>query len=175
MSIKHFVFSLVIATSIIGCKSSAQQTPPNGSSEKASADSQFISYESAIKLAKAENKVVLVDVYTDWCGCCKRLDKEVYPDPKVKAELTKYFAATKLNAESSAMHTFQGNQHSEQQMASVWGISSYPTILFVSPDEQVINRIEGYSPADDFAQVLKYIGTGAYKTTDFAAWKKTQS
>ena len=38
---------------------------------------------SAVEAAKSGNKVIVVDVYTDWCGWCKRMDQDIFPDPKV--------------------------------------------------------------------------------------------
>lgn len=135
----------------------------------------FLKYEDAVKLAKSQNKVILVDVFTDWCEWCKKLDENVYPDSAVKLEMGKYFAATKLNAESSSMRSFKGKDLSEQQIASIWHVASYPTILFLSPDEEVITKIDGYTDPKEFAMILRFVGTGGYKNSDYDTWKKANS
>lgn len=136
---------------------------------------QFVTYTEAIEKAKAENKAVLVDVYTDWCVWCKRMDKDVYTDPKVKAELEKYFVAAKLDAEASTERMFRGNNTTETQIAQNLKVSGYPTTVFMTPDEQVIQIVPGYIKAPDFALALRFIGTKAYETQNFEEWKKTQS
>ncbi|HWF43660.1 MAG TPA: thioredoxin fold domain-containing protein [Candidatus Kapabacteria bacterium] len=149
------------------------QTANTVSSSNAKLDAPFfVSFEDAFARAKDENKLVMVDVYTDWCGWCKRLDKDVYTDPAVQQEVSKYFTAVKLNAESNAQHTFAGKPQSETELAQSWGVKGFPTILFLTPDEKVVQIIPGYVPAKDFVSALKFIGTGAYKTQDFESWKK---
>ncbi len=125
--------------------------------------------------AKVQHKLVLVDVYTDWCHWCKQLDKDVYPDRNVQKQLHAYFAATKVNAESDASIDFLGTTTSGRQLAPHWSVTGYPTILFLSPDGNVIERVPGYLPAKDFASLLEYIGTGAYRTTSFDDWQTKRS
>ena len=57
------------------------------------------SFDAGVEHAKVSRKKILVDIYTDWCSWCKKMDEEVYSDPKVKEYLTKYFVIIKLNAE----------------------------------------------------------------------------
>ena len=134
----------------------------------------FTSYEQAFRQAREENKLIMIDVYTDWCGWCKRLDKEVYTDPEVQKQAKQYFTAVKLNAEATVPHSWGGKTQPESAIAQAWGVKGFPTILFMTPDEQVIQVIPGYVPAKDFALALKFIGSGAYKTEKFEDWRKTQ-
>jgi len=136
----------------------------------------FTTFENAFAQAKSTNKLVLVDVYTDWCVWCKRMDHDTYPDPKVQEMLAKYFTAAKLNAESTEMRTFQGALHSEQQIASKWNVTGFPTLIFMTADGERIQSVPGYVPPAEFPFVLKFIGSGAYQTSqDYETWKKTQS
>lgn len=136
----------------------------------------FTTFENAFAKAKTDKKMVLVDVYTDWCVWCKRMDHDTYPDAKVQAELTKYFTAAKLNAESTTGRTYKGEINTEQQIASHWGVSGYPTLVFMTSDGEVVQEIPGYVPATEFPLVLRYIGSGDYlKNKDYQNWKKQQS
>src|SRR5271154_6266159 len=58
-------------------------------------------YDSALETAKKDKKLVMVDLYTDWCGWCKKLDKDTYSDKDVAAKLGKDFIAVKVNPEKS--------------------------------------------------------------------------
>lgn len=166
-------FSIAVVTGLLfaGCSSSNKQ---EGNTTSEAQDSKA-HYAAAVAKAKSENKLVLVDVYTDWCGWCKRMDKDVYTDAKVQAELNKYFAFAKLNAESPNKQVFQGSEVSEQTIAGNLKVSGYPTTIFMTSDEQVIQTLPGYVKAPDFALALRYIGSQAYKSQDFESWKKTQS
>ena len=56
-------------------------------------------FESGFVKAKREGKILLVDVYTDWCGYCKKMDRETYTDAKIIEKLNKDFVMVKLNPE----------------------------------------------------------------------------
>jgi Thiol:disulfide interchange protein len=55
-------------------------------------------FDAALARAQAEKRLLLVDVYTDWCGWCKKLDREVFADGRVGAA-AKDLVAVKVNAE----------------------------------------------------------------------------
>ena len=102
-------------------------------------------YDKAVAQAKSEKKIVMVDVYTDWCGWCKKLDKDVYSNAKVSEKLSKDFVAVKINPEKSAQN---------RQLANKFGTRGYPHIVFVNADGKKISEVGGYIPADKFASKL---------------------
>src|SRR6266853_1203265 len=67
--------------------------------------------------AKKNNKKVMVDVYTDWCGWCKRLDKDTYSNGKVIDYLSHEYVVVKLNAESKDSIKFKENSYSGSSLA----------------------------------------------------------
>ena len=146
-------------------------TAANASAKKL--DTPFKPFDEAFASARKEQKLVMVDVYTDWCGWCKKLDQDVYTDPKVVGELANHFEATKLNAESKVTHKFDDNTLTEAQIAGHWGIDSYPTIMFLSSTDSVVKVLTGYIPAAEFDAILRYMSSGAYQTEEFEDWKKT--
>lgn len=99
-------------------------------------------YDKALAQAKSEKKLVMVDVYTDWCGWCKKLDKDVYSNAKVSEKLSKDFVACKINPEKSAQN---------RKLADKFGTRGYPHIVFVDGDGKKVYEISGYIPADRFA------------------------
>jgi thiol:disulfide interchange protein len=98
----------------------------------------------------ASGKIVMLDFYTDWCGYCKKMDAEVYPDTAVQAAM-KPFELRKVNAE-------QGDAN--KALAAKYNIQGFPTIVFVDSKGVEIHRIVGYEPAGQFATEL---GTVAAK------------
>jgi thiol:disulfide interchange protein len=97
------------------------------------ADAQGIAWQKDLASATAEarrtGKVMMIDVYTDWCGWCKKLDTDTYADAGVTKGAER-FVALKLNPETSS---------SAGQFAAKYGVSGYPTILFVDGDGALVN------------------------------------
>jgi len=104
-------------------------------------------YDEALAKARDENKPILVDFYTDWCGWCKKLDAETYGNETVAAFLNEGFICLKVDA----------GEHAD--LAKRYDVLGYPTILFLSPDGEEIGRIVGYEPPDKFLQDAKNILT----------------
>lgn len=128
---------------------------------------QWLSFEEGVALAKQENKKLLIDVYTDWCGWCKKMDKEVYANEQIKILLGKNFVVVKLNAESKKELTYNGNKVSEMQFARGAGVTGYPTTIFIDSDAKPITLLPGYVEIKEFAKILTYIGDDHYKTTSY--------
>src|SRR5215510_179475 len=80
--------------------------------------------------AKKNNKKIILDVYTDWCGWCKRLDKDTYGNEKVMEYLNQEYVVIKLNAESDSKLTYKDKSYTEASIAQAFGITGYPTIIF---------------------------------------------
>lgn len=103
-------------------------------------------YDKALIDAKAGKKLVMVDVYTDWCGWCKKLDRDVYTDKHVQELVAKDFIPVKINPEKTAYN---------RRIADKFGVRGYPHILFLDGDGKKLGEISGYVPADEFAKRLE--------------------
>jgi thioredoxin-related protein len=132
-------------------------------------------YSDAVSLAKEQNKKVLVDVFTTWCGWCKKMDKDVYADAEVKAFLDKHFIIAKLNAESAKQHKFDSSTVTEAQIARAYGITGYPATVFLTNEGKAITVIPGYIKVEVFKNILAFINDEAYKTTSFDDYVKQRS
>jgi len=125
----------------------------------------------ALTEAKAQQRPILVDVYTDWCGWCKRMDRDTYAKAEVQKYLGETFISARLNAESSKKVTYKGSEYSYRQLAGVFRVNGYPTTLFLAADGSHITTAPGYMNATDFLAVLRYIGDGHYKQKEFQQFK----
>lgn len=131
------------------------------------------SFNEGAALAKNSDKKILVDVYTDWCSWCKKMDAEVYTNPKVVEVLNDHFVAVKLNAESNNPVSFGGHTYTEAEFARRLGVTGYPTTLFFDSNSNPITDFAGYAVADRFSKVLDFIGRDYYKTTSFQDYMKS--
>jgi thioredoxin-related protein len=136
---------------------------------------QVKSLNDALKSAKEQDKKVIVDVYTDWCGWCKKMDADVYTKQDIKDLVDDNFIFYKLNAEGNEKINYNGKQYTASDLASFFEVSGYPTTVFLEPDGKVIeynynkvkmNNLPGYFKADQFQKVLEFIRDEKYKDTD---------
>jgi thiol:disulfide interchange protein len=97
------------------------------------------SVRSALKNASDGNKLVVVDVYADWCGWCKKMDRTIYSDPKV-ASLSGNVIFVKINAEDPG----EGRQFARDNH-----ISGLPTTIILDHKGAVVNKVAGYIASPD--------------------------
>lgn len=103
-----------------------------------------IPLEQALARAKAENRLVLVDVSAIWCSTCRRLDNAVFSDGGVKQFIGEHFIFTRLEYESE-----EGQQFLEKHE-----VSGFPTLWLLDGDEKVVKRLTVvFTPADFLRQL----------------------
>lgn len=134
-------------------------------------------FEDALAQAKSENKILIVDVYTDWCGWCKKMDKEAYSNKDVKDLIAESFVFVKLNAEGTGKIKYNAKTYTETELASYFEVTGYPTTVFIEPDGKQIEfkydnskmkNIPGYFKTDEFKKILQYFKDKKYKDTDLS-------
>lgn len=149
---------------------------PNGSLVK------WMTFEEAIEKSKTEKRKIFVDVYTDWCGWCKVMDKNTFNDPEVAEILNSKFYPVKFDAEQRGEivfdnHTFKfvpsGNRGYHELAAALLNNKlSYPTVVFLNEDFAMIQPLPGYRKADEFHKIAQFIGEDHYKNTPWKEWEK---
>lgn len=117
-------------------------------------------WDRGLQEARAAGRPVLVDVYTDWCGWCRRMDAQVYSRPEILDYLSKTFVAVKLDAEAQDPARYEDRAFTSRTLAARFGVSGYPTTIFLRPDGTHLVNVPGYVDADRFLLMLRYIGDG---------------
>ncbi|AHM58812.1 thioredoxin-related protein-like protein [Flammeovirgaceae bacterium 311] len=116
---------------------------------------KWLTLEEAYVLNQQEPRKIFVDVYTDWCGWCKRMDKDTFSNSEVAAYVDKNYYAVKLNAESDRAFKLGEAEMTERQVARQLGVSGYPTVVFIYEDFRTIEPVSGYQQADQFMKTLQ--------------------
>lgn len=144
---------------------------------------QWMTFEEAVERSKVEKRKIFIDVYTDWCGWCKVMDKNTFSDPKVAELLNTKFYPVKFDAEQREDVVFQGttfrfipygNRGTHQLAAALLNNQlSYPTVVFLDEEFRMIQPLPGYRDAREFYPIVKFIGEDHYKRTRWEDWLKT--
>jgi thioredoxin-related protein len=125
---------------------------------------KWLKFEEAIAANAQNPKMLLIDVYTDWCGWCKKMDKDTFTDPKVIAHINSNFYAVKMNAENTQRtFDFMGKQYTEAQMAAAMRVRSYPNFVIIEPKLQNIAQLPGYRAPEAFLAGLTELIEKAFK------------
>jgi thioredoxin-related protein len=123
--------------------------------------------DRALKLASDQDKLILIDVFAQWCPYCQRMQSEVYPSEKVEEKVKKYFIPVRIDTESSKSMSYLGNEFTESEFAAALRYRSVPTTYFMNAKGEVIGQQPGFLPVDVFAELLEYVGSGAHETQSF--------
>lgn len=98
------------------------------------------SWSSLLEKAKASDQLIFVDVYTNWCGPCKTMSKEVFTDPTIATFYNDKFINAHINAEEGEGLSF----------ARKYRIQAYPSLLFINGSGEVVHRATGFHDVDEF-------------------------
>lgn len=96
-------------------------------------------FQAILEKAKAENKLVFMDVYTTWCGPCKMLDRNTFSSAEVGSKFNDAFINYKLDAEKG-----EG-----VSIAMKYGVRAYPNMLFINGNGELVHRVVGYHVPED--------------------------
>lgn len=115
-------------------------------------------WNEGYELALKENKIILVDAYTDWCGWCKKMDKDTYSNPDVIKKINANFVAIKFNPEVSFANYKIGNQTLTNQelynQLSQGQSTGFPTTYYITPNKNNLMVDAGYKGPSDFLKIL---------------------
>jgi thiol:disulfide interchange protein DsbD len=102
-------------------------------------------YEEALRKAKAEGKLVLIDTFADWCVQCKELDEKTWPDPSVSAWIQSNAVAVRIDTEKI-----------RPDLAKPLGVVAYPTTILADADGVEIRRLNGFHRPEKMLEWLRH-------------------
>jgi len=144
----------------------------------------WLTWNEAAELAKTEEnpKKIFVDVYTDWCGWCKKMDNDTFQNAEVAAYMTENYYMVKLDGEQKEPIEFKGktfkfvpsgrNGYHEFAAALMQGKMSYPTTIFLDEKMNMLSPVPGYQKPEPFLKIAKYFGEDTHKEKDWKAYEE---
>lgn len=143
---------------------------------------KWYTWEEAVALNKVKPKKFMVDVYTDWCGWCKVMDKKTFTDEAVAKFIAHNFYPIKFNAEQKDDVKFNGQTYRYVDTGNGRGIHTlayalldgkmgYPTIVYLNEKYERILVSPGYKEPADITKELRFIAEHQYLKTTWEAYR----
>ena len=103
-------------------------------------------YNTAIQRAQAEKKLIVADMFTDWCVLCKKMDAETYADPQLIKNIANKYVWLKLNTET---------EEDGIRLQKDFAILTYPTTLVLDSQGEEVDRIGRFLNAEEFTGTVQ--------------------
>lgn len=149
------------------------------------ASSKSIKWVKLDKALKGKgNKMIFIDVYTNWCGWCKRMDRSTFQDPKIVRYINENFYPVKFDAEIRKEIIFKdktykfsnAGRRGRHELATFFMQDNdkvgYPTFVFLDDEANIIQAVPGYRKTEEFEKIITYFAGGHYLNTP---WNEYES
>lgn len=167
---KIFAFFLLITT----CISIYPQDKPV----------KWYTIQEAEKLSKQAFRPIFIDTYTDWCGWCKKMDKETFTNSVIADILNNSFYPVKFDAEGKESINFFGQtfindgkagKAHQLAVALLKGQLSYPTVVFLTMQDNKLSAspVPGFRQPKDMEVLLRFFADKAYETKTWEDFQKS--
>jgi thioredoxin-related protein len=141
----------------------------------------WMSFEEAVAKQKENPKTIMIDMYTDWCGWCKKMDAETFSNTEIANYINTYFYPVKFNAEGTDTIIYNdktyinenAGRRSSHQLAQLLmnGRMSYPTIVYIDFENNV-NPVPGYMDVTSIEPLLVYFVERINKNCDYIDFRQ---
>jgi len=143
----------------------------------------WISFEEAVARTKENPKMILVDLYTDWCGWCKKMDASTFKNADVVSYMKENYYSIKLDAERKEDLIFRGDTfkfvqngrrgYNQFAVALLDSKMSFPSFVALNEKVQIITVLPGFMEAPVILPILNYISDEKYLTIKYDDYLKT--
>jgi len=139
----------------------------------------WLTWEEASQISNGEKRKFMVDLYTDWCGWCKKMDAATFQQDYISDYINENYYPVRFNAEMKEDIVFKGETYSfvpngkrgyhQLAVEITKGRLGYPTVVFLDENMEVIQAIAGYKEPGEFEKILSYFAQDYHKKM---SWEK---
>jgi thioredoxin-related protein len=143
---------------------------------------KWMTLEEAMERNKTEKRKIFIDVYTEWCSWCKRMDKTTFTNRSVAQYVNSHYYPVRFDAEQQQDIVFRDKTYrfkkngsrGYHELAAEWlnNRLSYPTVVFLDENLNVIQPLPGYLESMKLEAILNYFGTDSHKTTPWETYER---
>ena len=177
---------LILLAFLAATLSCSRKTNPQGNENTGKVPSaiEWVRFEDLAARQAKEPRKVFIDVYTDWCGWCKKMDAQSLTHPVIVKYMSSKFYAVKFNAETKDTirfngHTYTSTNPSAPRSTHQLALSllnnklGYPTTVYLDEDLKMLGPLQGYLDPKTMEAVLHFYWDEAYKTTPWPTFQET--
>ncbi len=158
---------------------------PNSEADKADSkkEIQWLSFEEAVKRSEKEPRKIFMDVYTDWCGWCKRMDANTFTNPIIIDKLNNEWYPVKFDGEYKKTIKFKGKEYkfvesgrrgyNELTHSLLKGRLSYPTTVYLDENSEPIQAVPGYQDPYNLDVILTFFGGDNHHSISWEDFSRT--
>ncbi|MEL7220889.1 MAG: DUF255 domain-containing protein [Bacteroidota bacterium] len=176
--VKQLFYMIAFSTLVLSSSFSPTQEPVK---------INWLTWEEAAKIIESGNnsKKVFVDVYTDWCGWCKRMDRDTFNHPDVAKYMNENYLMVKLDAHQKEDILYKGTTFKLQEaqpgqrgyhelaIALLNGKMSFPTVIFLNEKLEILTPIASYLKPDIFYKIASFYGENEFEDKSWEDYSKT--
>lgn len=154
-------FFIALLLSITACTAQPREDKNTGDT---ASGIRWMSFEDAVRKSESDKKKIFIDVYTDWCGWCKRMDASTFKNDTVVEYLNQNYLAVKLNAETRDTIRFRDQafvfrpeyKANEIALSLLSGKMGYPSFVVLDENFSMLNVIAGYQTPEQLLPTLQH-------------------
>jgi thioredoxin-related protein len=151
MSRKVIIGSFITAFIIVFAYFSFSQIQP----QEIENEPDWMILHDAMETASQDERLVMVDIYEVGCQWCRKMSREVYPAPTIRAILDRDFHPVKVNGNSENKVFYKGEEITEQEFAALMGVTAFPFTVILDAEGNVIERRRGYMDIQGLSRFLR--------------------
>ncbi|MDQ3051083.1 MAG: DUF255 domain-containing protein [Bacteroidota bacterium] len=175
------IFIAIFMMPLISCNGQTTDNTEKTSIKNDPDGIQWVSFEDAVMLAEKNPKKIFIDIYTHWCGWCKKMDATTFKEAEVVQFINTNFYPVKLNAETRDTIQFRDKEFryvteykaNELAISLLSGKMGYPSYVLLDEQFSLLSPpVQSYLTKDDLMPILTFYGSNIYKTKSWEEYSK---